>query len=239
MNLTDIFIFLSKAVSSSAGFAIPVAFLWGVLSILLSPCHLSSIPLIMAYISGQKQTTTKAAFHISLLFGIGILLTVAVLGFVTAMLGRIMGDIGPWGQTIVNILLAIIFLVIGLYFLNIISLPFDAFFNNPKRGNRKWLTALLLGLIFGASVGPCTFAYMAPLLGVVFQTAGSHLARSLILVGAFAIGHAGIIVLLGTFTPLVKAILKWETKSKFANIVKTAIGILFILISVYFIYRIF
>ena len=74
MSLADLFAFLTNAVSASAAFAVPAAFVWGVLSILLSPCHLTSIPLIMAYISGQKQATTQNAFRISLLFGTGILL---------------------------------------------------------------------------------------------------------------------------------------------------------------------
>ena len=239
MSLTHLFEVLSNAISASAGIAIPAAFTWGILSILLSPCHLSSIPLIMAYISGQKQAKTRDAFRLSFFFGIGILVTVAVLGIVTALLGRIIGDIGPFGQTIVNILLAVIFLIIGLYFLNILPLPFDNFFNNPKQSNRKWLTALILGLVFGASVGPCTFAYMAPLLGVVFQTAGTNLLHSLILVSAFAIGHAGIIIILGTFTPVIKAFLKWDEKSRATSIIKVIIGILFILIAVYFVYKIF
>lgn len=239
MSLTHLFEFLTNAVSASASFAVPAAFFWGILSIILSPCHLSSIPLIMAYISGQKQTSIRSAFGISLLFGIGILVTVAVLGTVTALLGRIMGDIGPLGQIIINVLLAIIFLLIGLYFLNIISLPIDNFFNSPKQGNQKWLFAFILGLIFGASVGPCTFAYMAPLLGVVFQTAGTNLPHAMILVAVFALGHAGVIVLFGTFTPAVKVFLKWDEKSKVTDLVKTIIGVLFILIAVYFVYKIF
>jgi cytochrome c-type biogenesis protein len=236
MHLFDI---LTNALSASAGLAVPAAFIWGILSILLSPCHLTSIPLIMAYISGQKQISTRGAFGISFLFGLGILITVAVLGTVTALLGRIMGDIGPLGQMIINILLAILFLVIGLYFLNIIRLPFDNLFNNPKTGKRKWLTALVLGLGFGASVGPCTFAYMAPILGIVFQSAGANLPRSLMLVTAFAIGHAGVIIILGTFTPALKAFLKWDEKSRATTVLKFILGLLFILISGYFIIRIF
>jgi cytochrome c-type biogenesis protein len=77
---------------------------------------------------------------------------------------------------------------------------------------------------------------MAPLLGVVFQAAGADLPRSMALVAAFGVGHAGIIVLLGTFTPAVKAFLKWDGKSKVTAIAKAVIGALFILISAYFVY---
>ena len=36
------------------------------------------------------------------------------------------------------------------------------------------LAALILGLLFGIALGPCTFAYMAPVLGIVFQTAQTN-----------------------------------------------------------------
>ena len=33
------------------------------------------------------------------------------------------------------------------------------------------LAAFMLGLVFGIALGPCTFAYMAPMLGVTFKLA--------------------------------------------------------------------
>jgi len=72
------------------------AFAWGVLSILLSPCHLSSIPLIVGFISEQGKLTTRKAFGISALFGLGILITIALIGIATAAAGRIMGDVGRY-----------------------------------------------------------------------------------------------------------------------------------------------
>jgi len=34
------------------------------------------------------------------------------------------------------------------------------------------LAAFLLGLVFGIALGPCTFAYMAPMLAVAFRSGG-------------------------------------------------------------------
>lgn len=58
------------------------AFLRGVLSILLSPCHLASIPLIVGYIDQQGRISTRRAFGIALLFALGILVTIGVIGAV-------------------------------------------------------------------------------------------------------------------------------------------------------------
>lgn len=86
---------LTKAVEGSAWIALVASFVWGILSILLSPCHLASIPLIVGFIEKQGKTTVTRAFGISSLFSVGILLTIALIGIVTAALGRI----GPPNQT--------------------------------------------------------------------------------------------------------------------------------------------
>ena len=90
--------------------AVVAAFGWGVLSILLSPCHLSSIPLVIGYISSQGQIRVKKSFYIALSFAIGILITITAIGIITASMGRLMGDVGSWG----NWLVAIVFIIVGL-----------------------------------------------------------------------------------------------------------------------------
>lgn len=141
------------------------SFSWGVLSILLSLCHLSSIPLIVGFISSQEKISIKKTFLISLIFATGILITIAVIGIITASLGRLMGDVGKVG----NILVSIIFLA-GLYLLDILKLDWNSV--SLRSTNYKgFFAALILGLLFGIALGPCTFAYMARVLGMVFQTA--------------------------------------------------------------------
>ena len=93
-----LFTFLTQAVESTPGIALGAAFVWGVLSILLSPCHLASIPLIVGFIDEQGRTTPLRAFVISLLFSTGILATIAAIGAITAAAGRMMGDVGRYGN---------------------------------------------------------------------------------------------------------------------------------------------
>jgi len=82
---------LSAGLNSMPVIAIGAAFIWGILSILLSPCHLSSIPLIVGFISDRKDLSTKRAFATSLLFSLGILITIAAIGLVTGLMGRMLG----------------------------------------------------------------------------------------------------------------------------------------------------
>ena len=53
-----------------------------------------SIPLIVGFISEQGQVTAKRAFWTATLFAVGILITIAAIGVITAAAGRMMGDVG-------------------------------------------------------------------------------------------------------------------------------------------------
>ena len=204
--------------------ALAAALTWGILSVILSPCHLASIPLIVAFISGQGETSARRAFLLSLLFASGILATIAVIGVATAAAGRIAGDIGRIG----NYAVAVVFLVVGLHLLGLIPLPARA--ANPANWRRKGYSgALLLGLVFGLALGPCTFAFMAPLLGVVFQLGGSRWAFAASLLLAYGLGHCAVIVAAGSATAKVQRFLDWNEKSKGLALLKGICGLLVLL----------
>ncbi len=226
--LNDLFTILNDWLSASLLISVMASFLWGILSIILSPCHLSSIPLIVGYISSQGNISGRRTFNISLVFSVGILITIALIGFITASLGRLMGDIGIWG----NYIVALIFFIIGLYLLDLISLPGTGM-QMKGTSQKGLLAALILGLIFGIALGPCTFAYMAPVLGVVFQTSQSNLIASLLILFAFGIGHCFVITLAGSLTNRVQQYLNWSEDNKAIKWIKKSCGILVILGGLY------
>ncbi len=230
--LVSLFTWLSNALYANPLIAITASFIWGVLSIILSPCHLASIPLIIGFIDEQGRISTKRALLLSILFSSGILITIALIGVITGMLGRIMGDVGPWG----NYFVAIIFFIIGLHLLGIIPLPLLGKSGQPAYRKKGLLAAFILGLVFGIALGPCTFAYMAPMLGVAFTVAGSNLLLAVTLVLAYALGHISVIVVAGTFAEVVQTYLNWTEQSKGAIILKKACGVLVLLGGVYLIY---
>lgn len=232
--MQDLFVWLTQSLSGAAGLALTASFLWGILSILLSPCHLSSIPLIVGFIDGQGIVPKKRAFILAGLFSVGILFTIAVIGLITGLMGRIIGDVGRIG----NYAVALIFFLIGLHLFEIINLPFLGIFNQPRMKKKGTLAAFIIGLLFGVALGPCTFAYMAPMLGIVFSTASSRpvFAGSMILF--YAVGHCSVIVLAGTFTSIVQKYLHWNERSKGAVILKKICGILVILGGIYLIYSV-
>lgn len=223
--MMELFNVLTKAVEGTAIVAIGASVLWGILSIVLSPCHLASIPLIVGFINGQGNISTKRAFWLSSLFAFGILVTIAAIGIVTSLMGRLMGDIGPWG----NYIVAGVFAVIGLHLLGIIPLPFTSKAAQVDYKKKGLLAALVLGLVFGIALGPCTFAYMAPMLAVTFKVASTNFLYGVILLLCYGLGHCSVIVAAGTSAEIVQHYLSWNKSSRVTLIVKKICGILVIL----------
>jgi len=229
--MEQLFTHLSHAVEGAPWLALGAAVVWGILSIILSPCHLASIPLIVGFISGQGQISTRRACWTATLFAVGILLTIAAIGALTAAAGRLLGDVGRYG----NYFVALVFLVVGLHLLGVIPLPFAG----PGRvgWKRKGLfAALILGLVFGVALGPCTFAYMAPMLAVTFKLAKTAPVYGASLLLAYGVGHCAVIVLAGTFTGIVQRFLDWNENSKGVAVLKAACGALVVLGGLWMIY---
>ncbi|MDL2210263.1 cytochrome C biosynthesis protein, partial [Desulfovibrio sp. OttesenSCG-928-O18] len=74
----------------TGGFALAVAgcFLWGIVSVLFSPCHLASIPLMVGYVAGQNTLIQgRHAAGYAALFSGGLFVSIALVGVVSSLLG--------------------------------------------------------------------------------------------------------------------------------------------------------
>jgi cytochrome c-type biogenesis protein len=222
--MEQLFTHLSHAVEGAPLMALAAAAVWGILSIVLSPCHLASIPLIVGFISEQGRGTVRRAFWTSTLFAAGILITIAVIGVITAVAGRIMGDVGHYG----NYFVALIFFGVGLHLLGVIAIPWSG----PGQVGMKHkglLAAFILGLVFGVALGPCTFAYMAPMLAVTFKLAKTAPLYGASLLLAYGVGHCAVIVAAGSSTEMVQRFLNWNEQSRGVPLVKGICGVLVLL----------
>jgi cytochrome c-type biogenesis protein len=231
--IEHLFINLGHAVVGAPLIALAAAFIWGILSIVLSPCHLASLPLIVGFISGQRSLTARRAFLISFLFAVGILLTIAAIGGLTAAAGRMLGDVGRWG----NYIVAIIFFAVGLHLLEVISLSLPGA-AQPGLKSRGLFAAFILGLIFGIALGPCTFAYMAPMLAVTFKLSSSAWLYGAALLLSYGAGHCAVIVLAGSSAGTVQRYLNWNEHSRTLRLIKKACGLLILLAGIYLLYTV-
>jgi cytochrome c-type biogenesis protein len=209
---------------ASLGIAVGAAFLWGVCSVVLSPCHVASVPLAIGYVNGKGRMPSKAAFLLSLAFALGILVTIAAVGGITAAFGRMLGDVGA-----LKYVVAVVFAVVGLWLIGVIRLPELGIRRNDRLQGRGAAGAIGLGLVFGLALGPCSFGFVMPLLAVAFRNAAAHPMAAAGLIGSYALGHTGVIVVAGTFANLVQRWLDWNERSSGTRIVRIVCGVLVIL----------
>jgi cytochrome c-type biogenesis protein len=215
-----VFTWLTDAMAGAPWLAVLAAAGWGVASLVLSPCHLASIPLIVGFIAERRDTTARQAFGYALLFALGILASIAAVGGATAAAGRMLGDVGVWA----NYAVAAVLVLVGLHLLNILPLPWERGLSLPRYQGKA--AALLLGLIFGVALGPCTFAYLAPILGVIFSVARTQPGFAVMLLLAYGVGHCVLIVAAGASTGKVQRILDWNGSSRGALWMRRVCGLL-------------
>jgi len=231
--MTSLLTAFGDAFTGAPLLALLAAFAWGILSVVLSPCHLTSIPLVVAYVNGDGAPPPfRRAFGLSSLFALGTLVSIGLVGGLTVLVGRVAGDVGPWGAYLV----AAVFIVMGLNLLGVVPLP--AGLSGPTGSSRRGPGgALALGLVFGVALGPCTFAFMGPLLGLAFRsgsTAGAAPGGWLIVL--YGLGHAGLIALAGASTGLVQRLLDWNGRERGSRWLKHGAGVAVILGGLYFIW---
>jgi cytochrome c-type biogenesis protein len=238
---------LNQSLAGAPLLALAGAVGWGVASILLSPCHLASIPLVIGYMSGagdagahrgspgrppdQRMGLGRGA-RISLAFGAGMLLTIAGVAVVAVLLGSLLTNVG----SLLGYSMAAVFLVVGLELLGVLDLSSKVPGVPLFQGRGAW-GAFLLGLLFGLALGPCTLAFLAPVLSASVAVAATSpiLAGSLTL--AYGVGHCGVIVVAGSSVGWVQGVLEWNQRSRGLTLLRQATGVLLIVGGVYLIYR--
>ena len=85
----EVFLKVNEWMTAGSAIAALGSFLWGMISVLFSTCHLVSIPLIVAYVGGQeKAVVPRRAAAYSVAFTLGLLITITLIGIICALLGR-------------------------------------------------------------------------------------------------------------------------------------------------------
>lgn len=219
--MEQVFTTLTEAMSGAPAIALLAALAWGVVSIVLSPCHLASIPLIVGYLQGGGPITARRAGGLSTLFALGILASIAVVGVITAAMGRMLGDLGGWA----NYAVAGVFVLFGLHLLDLLPGP-ENWRLRPRQARRGWLGALLFGLTFGLALGPCTFGFMAPVLGVTFGLADAAPVFAFSVLALFGVGHCAVIGLAGVSSNWVQRWLDWQNDRAGAKWLRRGCGLL-------------
>jgi cytochrome c-type biogenesis protein len=215
----------------SGGLAIAAAgaFLWGMVSVLFSPCHLASIPLIVAYVGGQETALNprRAAWYAGA-FTFGLFLTIACVGIVCALLGRMLGDVGTWWQVLVGGVL--IWVALGMLGVQACSMSGALLHRLKLRGIHG---AFGLGLAYGVLSGSCTFGFIAPILAIV--TVQQKIVAGSVMMILFALGHCLPIVVAGSSTAIVRRLTESSAWQGAGLWFRRGAGVVIAMLGVYFI----
>jgi cytochrome c-type biogenesis protein len=205
-------------------------FLWGMISVVFSPCHLASIPLIIGYVAGQeKPVKPEFGVYYALSFTLGIFITIALVGIVCSLLGRMLGEIGPYWTILVGATL----LWVAVDMLGIVkcSLP-----NRLCQMKIKGLMgAFSLGLLYGILSGSCTFGFIAPILAII--TIQQRILTGALFIVIFACGHSIPIAIAGSSVATVRRLLESRSFFESGIWVRRCAGVIIGLLGLYFVLR--
>ena len=227
--LDSFFLTVNVWMAGGSAFAVLGCFLWGMISVLFSPCHLASIPLIVAYVGGQqKALVPRQAAGYAVAFSIGLFITIAVIGAICALLGRMLGDIGSYWQILIGAVL--IWVALGMLGVEKFSMSGSLLY----RLNFKGLSgAFALGLGYGILSGSCTFGFMAPILAII--TVQQEVATGILFILLFAVGHCLPIAVAGSSTAAVRRLVESSVWQGAGDWFRKGAGAVICLLGVYFI----
>ena len=228
--MLDTFILtVNEWIAGGSTIAAAGCFLWGMVSVLFSPCHLASIPLIVAYVGGQQRAINpKQAGLYAAAFTAGLFITIALVGIVCAVLGRILGDVGSYWQVLIGGVL--IWVALGMLGVEKCQMSGGLLYRLNLRGV---FGAFGLGLAYGVLSGSCTFGFIAPILAII--TVQQKITTGILFILLFAVGHCLPIMVAGSSTAAVRKVMENSAWQGAGNWFRKGAGVMICLLGVYFI----
>ena len=227
--LETFFLIVNEWIASGTTIAALGCFLWGMISVVFSPCHLASIPLIVAYVGGQERAVDpRQAGIYSAAFTAGLFITIALIGIICALLGRMLGDVGNYWQILLGGIL--IWVALGMLGVEKCSMSGGLLYRLNFKG---LFGAFMLGLAYGVLSGSCTFGFIAPILAII--TVQQKIATGILFILLFATGHCLPIVVAGSSTAVVRKLMETSAWQGAGTWFRKGAGAVIGLLGIYFV----
>ena len=219
---------ITQWLQASPAAALPAAFIWGMVAMFLSPCHMASIPLLIAYVAGQNVILApRQAARYAVLFALGLFITIMIVGLICTAVGRMLGDVGPWWQSAVGVLL--------LWVAWTLFRPPQCSSTGKGRGRFQMqgpFGALVLGLGYGFLSGACTFGFIAPILGVI--TLQKEIVTGIAMLALFGAGLCLPLIVCGMFSARTMGLLHSHVGQKLVMIMRKLSALVIFVLGLYF-----
>lgn len=219
---------LSTLISGIFWLAPLLALLAGVLTS-VTPCALSSVPLVIGYVGGTGNSDPKKAFKLSLTFALGMAITFTTLGTAASMLGKLMGTSSKWWY----IALGVLMLLMALQTWEVYNFIPSTYLTSktPKKG---YIGAFIAGILGGIFSSPCATPVLVVLLGIVARS--GNIAWGVLLLLLYGVGHSVLVLVAGTSIGFVKKVTSSGKYGAFSKILKYVMGAAILLIAFYMFY---
>jgi cytochrome c-type biogenesis protein len=219
---------LSNLIKSNLWLAPVIAILAGVLTA-FTPCSLSTIPLVVAYVGGTSDNDARKSFRLSAVFALGMAVTFTMLGVIASLAGKLIGRAAPWWYIVLGILMVLMALQTWEIF-NFIPSTF-LISKNTKRG---YIGSLIAGILGGIFSSPCATPVLIALL--VMVASRGRLAWGILLLLLYSAGHSILVLIAGTSMGFVKKITTSKKYGIASKVIRIVLGTLILLLAFYMFY---
>lgn len=220
---------LSVLIQGNFWLAPLMALLAGVLTS-VTPCSLSSVPLVVAYVGGTARKDPKIAFRYSLVFALGMAITFTALGATASLLGKLLnfGTSGWW-----YLLLGALMILMALQTWGIITI-IPASYAQSKNTKKGYPGALVMGVLGGLFSSPCATPVLIALLAIVARSGKPVWGIFLLLL--YSIGHSVLVIVAGTFMGLTAKISGSGRYGFFVKVINILLGLVILLAGLFLVY---
>lgn len=196
-----------------------------------SPCTLSTLPLIIGYVSvNNEKDNKKKGLIYSLFFCLGIIITFTILGIVSVVVGeklRVFGSL--W-----YIILAVILTLVSLQLFGVFKIKNKENICKRPKLKRGILGAFFLGILGGIFDSPCSTPALLAILA--FASSQGNIIIGALLMIVYSLGHCVIMIIAGTSVDMINKIAGSAKYKKIGNILKIVFGILILFLALYLFY---
>ncbi len=226
--MTEILQSISLLIENNVWLAPFLAFAAGALTS-LTPCSVSSVPLVIGYVGGTAGSDTRKAFRLSLVFVLGSALTFTALGTVASTAGMFFMGASSWWYLILGSLMVLMALQTWGIFEIIPSSYLMS--KNRKKG---YLGAFIAGILGGIFSSPCSTPVLIALLAIVAGKGSIIWGASLLILYSF--GHGLLALAVGTSFSFAQKLSENIEESRAGSIIKLVLGALILLAGLYMLY---
>lgn len=196
----------------------------------LMPCCISTLPLVIGYVSTSEDNSKKRALKISLMFSLGMTITLTIIGILAAFAAIFLGRLaGNWW----NIILAVIMVLMTLQIWEVINIipSTNAVSKNKKRG---YLGALIAGLLSGLFSSSCSTPVLVALFTIIASS--ESLILGIVLLLFYSAGNSILSIVAGVSTGALNNISQNPSYGKISIFIKVVLGLLMLIIALYLFY---